>query len=92
MKPVPITDVQWMTEALCGKNTEWWTETDLVRGPKTWRSDDNLAAVNICKTCPVINECLTYVMTIERSSGSTWGIYAALRPDQRNELYAAAAC
>ncbi len=88
MKPVPITDVQWMSRSLCRTQpTEWWTETDLVRGPNVWRSEENQAAVSICQACPAINDCLEYVLTIERSSGSTWGIYASLRPDQRNALY-----
>lgn len=87
MRKIIAANVKWMDSATCaGYPSEWWTETHTVRGPKAWKSIHNKRAIDICRDCPVLNQCAEYVLHIEPPAAYAWGIYAALRPDQRNAL------
>lgn len=80
MKKLAESDLSWMENADCSSlPTEWWTETAMIRGPKAWRSEDNNLAQLICQDCPERRTCDRYADDI----GANWGIYAGLRPDQR---------
>jgi WhiB family redox-sensing transcriptional regulator len=45
------------------------------------------AAKAICRTCPVINECLTYALEYEAEHpGSRWGVYGGTTPRERRTM------
>lgn len=85
MRRILATSTDWMDDAECTNHpSEWWTDTATIRGPRAWRSDVNKQAQAICRTCPVLAECAIYIRHIETPAMYSWGIYAGLRPDQRN--------
>ena len=44
------------------------------------------AAKRICADCPVVGECLTFVMELEDSDGERTGVWAGLSPRERMRL------
>ena len=78
--------VDFMDHALCAASelspTAWTDRPDEAQWGGT---DDHKAAIRICKRCPVANQCLEYIMTLEANEGRSGrsGIYAATTPQQR---------
>ena len=72
-----------MAQAACRPyNPEWWYPVSGVpRGA--------VHAVTICLSCPVRIDCLNYALDLESRTykKNRWGIWGALRPEQRQALH-----
>lgn len=70
-----------------------WTATDTLRGPQTWRSPENLRAVEVCGGCAIRVECLDWALSQESLDGPEGAeieaILGGLTPYQRRSLRAA---
>jgi hypothetical protein len=76
-------DQVWRQKANCSPAVAdwfWFTGHHVGRGGHTF-TDDNRAAVELCRTCPVIDDCLRY----ELAHRTPWTYIAAGRlwPDGR---------
>ena len=66
----------WQPQAACiGKPTAWWFPDSTGQ----WGIYD--AARQICRHCPVANDCLNYAI----AGGLTHGMYGGLTPDERHD-------
>jgi WhiB family redox-sensing transcriptional regulator len=67
----------WVEDGLCGQiDPEVWF-------PSTLNIKEQNRAKNICKECPVINECLEYALAADEPHG-VWG---GTTPQERRALY-----
>lgn len=66
----------WHTDALCrpgtGVDPNWWW-------PDAAHPQTGDIAIGICQSCPVMDECLTFAITNEETSG----IWGGTTPEQR---------
>lgn len=69
----------WHTDALCrpgsGVDPNWWF-------PDAAHPDMADVAIGICQSCPVIDECLTFAITNQETSG----IWGGKTPEQRRRF------
>jgi hypothetical protein len=79
---------EWMSRADCNNlPSAWWTETDMSNPSYMWKTTENEVAVEICRTCPVRDDCLIYCLDNERTGlPHRWGIYAGITPANRHKL------
>lgn len=71
-------DYSWHADAACvGLPTDMFYYDDYVRGPE--RDEKVQAALTVCMTCPVINECLTDAI----ARGDRYSIQGGTTPEQR---------
>lgn len=75
---MPIVDAHWMARASC-----------LREDPEIFfpisdspASDQVLRAKAVCRTCPVVRECLSYAL----ETGERAGIWGGTTPDERRML------
>jgi WhiB family redox-sensing transcriptional regulator len=96
MNPIPPVDeatlvslVSDSTIAFC-----WWDEcaacADLSFGPDAYFPDDGQvpsgAALALCRSCPVVAECLATALIHESQSGERFGWWGGIGPDEREQL------
>lgn len=71
----------WADEAACaGRDAELWFPAEV--GRRRTRYGNDAAAKAICRTCPVVQACLSHALEHDEWDG-VWG---ALSPDERREL------
>ncbi|MFB7711635.1 WhiB family transcriptional regulator [Streptomyces sp. NPDC056105] len=81
--PTPASAEDWRTRATC-------RQVD----PETMFPDNDKAGIeearDVCRPCPVRQECLRSVLHWEGNRGKDmrWGIFAGLTPQQRQRAYA----
>jgi WhiB family redox-sensing transcriptional regulator len=80
--PAPIAEnYEWQSKAVC-RNVDpeiFFLPDNSRMGDRTRRIN---AAKEICKTCPVISECLAYALDIKE----TYGIYGGMSEEERRRI------
>ena len=69
----------WRDRALCnqpGADPDLWYPTEGGTVPME-------AAIRVCRTCPVVAECLTWAMDNDEVH---WGVLGGMTPEQRKAL------
>lgn len=74
---------EWADRALCGSSG--WPDAWFPEKARPGDIVPTAYATNICRRCPVRNECLEYALRHE-SGAYRWGIYGGLSPEQRRRL------
>jgi len=79
----------WDAAALCRRedaDPELWFPAGYTKAPDIVQVEDARAA---CGRCPVLAECLAYVMRSEggQQASGRHGVWAGLTPKERYELY-----
>jgi WhiB family redox-sensing transcriptional regulator len=77
---VRIDDWQWHARAACrgmGSDTFFYSENERGRNRRLREQ----AAKAVCRTCPVIAECLNWALTVNEP----YGIWGGLSPDERRD-------
>lgn len=75
---------EWMDDAACrGYEPSLWTERETGT---QWGAGDQAAAIKVCRTCPVRQQCFDWIMAVEAGAKGQdrWGIFAGLTPQQRH--------
>ncbi|WP_115728270.1 WhiB family transcriptional regulator [Actinomyces culturomici] len=78
--------VEWVDEARCrlaGVDPEWFYSE---------RPADVAAALATCRSCPVVAECMQWILSVDARRGVTeiWGVCGGLTRGQRREVQASA--
>lgn len=76
---MPIVDAHWMAWASCRREDPEIFFPISDSGPA---SDQVLRAKAVCRTCPVVRQCLSYAL----ETGERAGIWGGTTPDERRML------
>ena len=76
----------WMDDAACrGRNTDLFFP---VKGTASGKALQQIErAKSICRSCPVLKQCLEYVFTELPRYEDDYGIYAATTPEDRHRAF-----
>lgn len=74
-------DCEWQSRAACrGVDTETFYRADFERGARQARREER--AKQICRTCPVMEQCLQWAL----EAREPYGIWGGMSPDEREAL------
>jgi WhiB family redox-sensing transcriptional regulator len=82
--PVAVTEVwEWQLDGDCREaDPRLFFHPEGERGPARRKRDE--AAVKICATCPVLQECRNHGLTVREP----YGVWGGLTEEDREEIYA----
>ena len=82
--PVAVTEVwEWQLEGACREaDPRLFFHPEGERGPARRKRDE--AAVKVCATCPVLQECRNHGLSVREP----YGVWGGLTEEDREEVYA----
>jgi WhiB family redox-sensing transcriptional regulator len=82
--PVAVTEVwEWQLEGACREaDPRLFFHPEGERGPARRKRDE--AAVKVCATCPVLQECRNHGLSVREP----YGVWGGLTEEDREEIYA----
>lgn len=80
--PVPVTDIwDWQMHGACrGMDSAFFFHPENERGPA--RADREERAKEVCRACPVIDECRRHALTVQEP----YGVWGGLSESERADL------